>query len=100
MKPSGSSIPVARIQPLVEIGLDDGPALGDAAGPTEVDAELDAEADPGAALVVGWVAKMPAGVPVGVMLPQAATSTATRKIVPSREAPKRRGVDDTAGLRT
>jgi hypothetical protein len=73
---------VARIQPLVEIGVDDGAGLAEVAdGPGDVTAEI---AGPVAA-----PATLAPGVPVGAGLPQAAarSPTATR---PMRAGERRR----------
>jgi hypothetical protein len=100
MKPSGSSIPVARIQPLVEIGLAVGPPLADARGPGDADRLADGLAADGA-LVVGLAATgLLAGVAVGVVLPQAASRTATASSAPIRAVFERRPDGDIAGLGT
>ncbi|MFI5199037.1 MAG: hypothetical protein ACHQXL_01525 [Candidatus Limnocylindrales bacterium] len=100
MKPSGSSIPVARIQPLVEIGLEVGLLPADAIGPEDEDALVDGVEAVGA-LPVGWTAAgLPAGDADGVVLPQAATSATTARQAPSREKLERRPVGDIAELRT
>ncbi|HEY7814358.1 MAG TPA: hypothetical protein VIC62_14045 [Nakamurella sp.] len=95
MKPSGSSIPVARIQPLVEIGLDVGPLPADATGPADVDGMADGVPDGATEL-----GALPAGDADGVVLPQAATRATTARNAPSRGTLDRRPVGAIAVLRT